>query len=108
MGSFVYLKKGKQTIEVGRTHHVFDEVPHPLTKEAIQECIDDIINDTKKWESDIRTLVAYSPKDKEDLDKILEETDTSLEVLRESYQKLSLLYFIRDMVEFEGYKIEIG
>lgn len=108
MGVYANLKKGRHSICIGRSHTLVpDGWRVPLDKSNIKEAISYMQERISDYSRQLQTLVAYSSKDRDDLDKVMAETGDLLDLIAGSGGKLSLLILVRDLLE-DGYKLKVG
>ena len=104
MGTDLILKKdGEYVCSFGRSYHFMTNNVLEFDYATLN------IESLKIWD-DLRTLllplVAYSPKNKEELDKIINELEEDLEYYEEAIQKMGQKLLISHLLEDDGVVIE--
>lgn len=101
MGMSIYAKKSRTLLFLCPDDlfllniNIFELNDMDLLKDIIIE----MEQDAYKIKNDIKNLISYSPKNKEDLDCILSDADGFLKELIEMSKKLFLLQFIMILIK---------
>lgn len=111
MSNHVALRKGKVYLDFGPVSFIMpfgSSVEDLNDQDSMRAVIEELEIDIKNEEKDIAVMAAYSPKSMDDLADVKENVEGVVESIKEDVGKLRMLRIIGDLIEYDGFKVEIG